>query len=133
MSGENKEEKKKVLLVDDDEDILIAMEVALKQLENIEIEKAVNGNQAVDKIDKINPDIVVLDMMLPRRSGFLVMEKIKKKREKNKTNLPRVVMVTANPGQRHREYAKTLGVDEYLNKPFRMDKFINIIKEFLKN
>ncbi len=133
MSGNDKENKKKILLVDDDEDVLTAMEVALKQIENIEIEKAANGNQAIDKIDKLNPDVVVLDMMLPKRSGFLVMERIKRRRQKNNTNLPKVIMVTGNPGQRHKEYAKSLGVDEYLNKPFRMDKFVSIIQGFIKD
>ncbi len=124
-------ENKKVLLVDDDEDILVAMESTLRQLEDIELERATNGNQAVDKIDKLSPDIVVLDVMLPKKSGFLVMEKIRQKRQKNESQKPRVIMITGNPGQRHKVYAQSLGVDEYLNKPFRMDKFLETVKKFL--
>ncbi len=127
----NHRENKKILLVDDDEDILVAMESALRQLEDVELERATNGNQAVDKIDKLSPDIVVLDVMLPKKSGFLVMEKIRQKREKNQSHKPRVIMITGNPGQRHKVYAQSLGVDEYLNKPFRMDRFIEKVKKFL--
>ncbi len=122
---------KRILLVDDDEDILVAMEATLRQLEGIDIERATNGNQAVDKIDKLTPDIVVLDVMLPKKSGFLVMEKIRQKRQKNESQKPRVIMITGNPGQRHKVYAQSLGVDEYLNKPFRMDKFLEKVKKFL--
>ncbi len=124
-------EKKRILLVDDDEDILVAMEATLRQLKDAEIERATNGNQAVDKIDKLSPDIVVLDVMLPKKSGFLVMEKIRQKRQKNQSPKPRVIMITGNPGQRHKVYAQSLGVDEYLNKPFRMDKFLEKVKNFL--
>jgi DNA-binding response OmpR family regulator len=122
---------KTVLLVDDDEEILIAIETALRQYKDIQLDRATNGNQAVDKVDRINPDIVVLDMMLPKKSGFLVMERIRQRRERLKSKKPYVVMITGNPGQRHKDYAKSLGVNEYLNKPFRMDKLITIVRKFV--
>ncbi|MFQ5412593.1 MAG: response regulator, partial [Phycisphaerae bacterium] len=89
------------------------------------------GNQAINKLERDEPDLIVLDMMLPRKSGFLVMERIRHRRKKDKTNLPYVIMVTGNPGQRHKQYAQTLGVDEYLNKPFRMDRLVGAITKFL--
>lgn len=122
---------KLVLLVDDDEEILVAIEAALRQYKDIQLDRATNGNQAVDKVDRINPDIVILDMMLPKKSGFLVMERIRQRREQRKSKKPYVVMITGNPGQRHKDYAKSLGVNEYLNKPFRMDKLITIIRKFI--
>jgi DNA-binding response OmpR family regulator len=74
-------------------------------------------------------DLVVLDMMLPKRSGFLVMENIK--RGKKKADPPRVIMITGNQGARHKTYAETLGVDIYLNKPFRMEKLVDSVKKLL--
>lgn len=124
------QEGKKVLLVDDDEEILVAMEATLRQFPEITLDRATNGNQAVDKVDKFEPDVVVLDMMLPKKSGFLVMERIRQVRDRKKSKKPYVVMITGNPGQRHKDYAKSLGVNEYINKPFRMDRLVTTVKKF---
>ncbi|MFP4355355.1 MAG: response regulator [Phycisphaerae bacterium] len=126
MAGEL--EGKTVLLVDDDRDILTAMKTALEDL-GPTILTAANGNEAVAQTENKTPDLLVLDQMLPGRSGFLVMEKIK--RGKDKSDPPRVIMITGNQGTRHRVYAETLGVDLYLNKPFRMDKLIEAVKKLL--
>jgi DNA-binding response OmpR family regulator len=119
---------KTVLLVDDDPDILTALESALSDLK-VNILTASDGNQAVAQADTHHPDLVVLDMMLPKRSGFLVMEKLK--RGKKRGEPPRIIMITANQGVRHRAYAESLGVDLYLYKPVRMEKLIEAIKGLL--
>ncbi|MFA5866122.1 MAG: response regulator [Phycisphaerae bacterium] len=129
--SEEKQNKANVLLVDDDEEILFAMESAFRPMKEIILDRATNGNQAVDKVDKIDPDVVVLDMMLPKKSGFLVMERIRQRRERLKSKRPYVIMVTGNTGQRHKDYAKSLGVNDYINKPFRMEKLTTAVKNFL--
>ena len=126
MSGEL--DGKTVLLVDDDRDILHAMEAALGEL-GPEILTAANGDEALLQAQEHSPDLVVLDMMLPRRSGFLVLEKLK--RGKKRGDLPRVIMVTGNQGHRHKMYAESLGVDEYLNKPFRMERLVESVRALL--
>jgi len=126
MAGELAE--KKILLVDDDRDILTAMESALGD-EGPQITTASNGDEAIIEAQHLQPDLVVLDMMLPKRSGFLVLEKLK--RGKKRTDPPRVIMITANEGVRHKAYAESLGVDVYLNKPFRMEKLIDSVKKLL--
>ena len=120
---------KTILLVDDDREILASMVAAMEEL-GVTLYAASDGNQAVRLADEHAPDIVVLDMMLPKRSGFLVLEKLKK--DKKKTDRPRVIMITANPGTRHRVYAETLGVDKYLNKPFRIEKLIEAVRALLE-
>ena len=120
---------KKILLVDDDRDILTAMQTALADLK-AEILIATDGNEAISQADLKAPDVVVLDMMLPKRSGFLVMEKLKK--GKKRTDPPRVIMITGNLGSRHKTYAESLGVDAYLNKPFRMEKLVDAVKKLLE-
>ena len=120
---------KKILLVDDDADILTTMRAALADT-GATIETAGDGDQAIEKISSSVPDLVVLDMMLPKRSGFLVMERLKRGRKGN--GGPRIIMITGNQGTRHRVYAETLGVSLYLNKPFRMDKLVTSIKELLE-
>ena len=121
--------EKTVLLVDDDRDILTAMEAALKDL-GAAIRTASDGNKALTQAQKCNPDVVVLDMMMPKRSGFLVLEKLKQGR--SEADRPRVIMVTANEGVRHRVYAESLGVSRYLHKPFRMEKLTEAVKELLE-
>jgi len=119
---------KKILLVDDDRDILSAMQIAMEDMD-VEILTAQDGNTAVEMAEKHLPDVVVLDMMLPKRSGFLVMEEIK--RGKKPGDPPRIIMITGNQGSRHKVYAESLGVDKYLNKPFRMEKLLDAIQELL--
>jgi DNA-binding response OmpR family regulator len=112
---------KKVLLVDDDADILAAMLAAFNET-GAQVMTATDGNKAVEVASQNAPDLVVLDMMLPKRSGFLVLEKIKPQRKKG--SKPLVIMVTGNPGKRHQEYAESLGVERYMNKPIRMERLI---------
>jgi DNA-binding response OmpR family regulator len=119
---------KRILLVDDDADILTSMQAAFEPTGAL-IETANNGNTAVELVEKNNPDLVVLDMMLPGRSGFLVLEKIKARKPRN--SKPFVIMITGNQGGRHKAFAETLGVSEYFNKPVKMDKLISTAERLL--
>ncbi len=119
---------KRILLVDDDQDILTSLEAAFEPTGAV-IETAANGNKAVELAEKNVPDLVVLDMMLPGRSGFLVLEKIKAKKPRNAK--PFVVMITGNPGKRHQMYAESLGVSEYFTKPVKLDKLIATAERLL--
>jgi DNA-binding response OmpR family regulator len=117
-----------ILIVDDDPDVVTAITMALTD-QGAKVYQAVDGSQAVEIHDKEHPDLVVLDMMLPKRSGFLVLERIKKGKPKGAK--PRVFMITGNLGSRHKTYAETLGVDDYINKPFRMDRLLQSIEKIL--
>lgn len=119
---------KKVLLVDDDADILTAMSAAFQET-GAEILTASDGNKAVELARSSAPDLVVLDMMLPKQSGFLVLEKIKP--QKVAGTKPYVIMVTGNPGKRHQVYAETLGVEKYMNKPVRMERLLKEAERLL--
>jgi two-component system OmpR family response regulator len=119
-------EGKRVLLVDDDADVLTSMHAAFEPT-GATIDLANNGNKATEIFDKNPVDLIILDMMLPGRSGFLVMEHVQ--REKSKAKKPRnappyVIMITGNQGARHKMYAESLGVVEYLHKPVKLDKLI---------
>jgi len=114
-----------VLVVDDDEDILSSIALAMRA-EGAETATATDGAQAVARFIDAVPDAVVLDMMLPRQSGFVVLEKIMEYEDP-----PVVVMITANQGRRHREYAEGLGVSAYLNKPVALERLIETLVELL--
>jgi DNA-binding response OmpR family regulator len=70
--------------------------------------------------------------MLPKRSGFLVLEKLKGPTRK-KGQRPLVIMITGNTGKRHQTWAESLGVDGYLNKPFRMERLVERMEQLLSN
>src|SRR5712671_1841020 len=119
---------KRILLVDDDHDILTSMQAAFEPT-GATIDMAKDGNKAVELVEKNQPDLVILDMMLPGRSGFLVLEKIKARKPKN--SKPFVIMITGNQGARHKMYAETLGVSEYFHKPVKLDKLIATAERLL--
>jgi DNA-binding response OmpR family regulator len=128
MSTTTSLQDKRILLVDDDNDILSSMQAAFEPT-GATIDTAKDGNKAVELVEKNQPDLVVLDMMLPGRSGFLVLEKIKARKPKNAK--PFVIMITGNQGARHKMYAESLGVSEYFNKPVKMDKLIASAEKLL--
>ncbi len=124
-------EGKSILLVDDDLDMLTALRSALDD-SGATIKTAVDGNQALEMASEFDPDIIVLDAMLPKRSGFLVLEKLKGPGRK-RGQRPFVIMITGNAGKRHQTWAESLGVDDYLNKPFRMERLIESIEKLAEN
>lgn len=124
-AGELRLEACKVLIVDDDPEVRAAIDHAL-QAEGALTQYCGDGNSAVRICEADPPDLVILDMMLPKRSGFLVLERIKKIEQ-----APVVIMVTANEGRRHQQYAETLGVDGYILKPVRLERLITLARDLL--
>lgn len=117
-----------ILIVDDDPDIVTALSAALSD-SGAKLCIARDGEQAVETARKETPDLVILDAMLPRRSGLLVLEKLKPGKKRGQK--PYVVMITANEGKRQQTWAESLGADGYLNKPFRMERLLGIVDKLL--
>ncbi len=117
---------KKILIVDDDEDILGSIDLAMRA-EGATTQMVVDGNTAVSACHSGAPDAIVLDMMLPKRSGFLVLEKIKQEPDP-----PVIVMITANQGKRHKAYAESVGVDAYLVKPVPLQRLVETLVRLLQ-
>jgi DNA-binding response OmpR family regulator len=123
---EGESQIKRILLVDDDPEIVESMRLAL-EANGYRITVARDGNQGLAMAEREDPDLVILDMMMPKRSGFLVLEKLRRTRR-----VPvRVIMITANEGSRHKAYAEMLGVDDYIRKPFAMDRLIDSVHRLL--
>ena len=124
--SEERQQAKRILLVDDDMEIIEAMRYAL-EAKGYEILVARDGNQGLAMAEREDPDLVILDMMMPKRSGFLVLERLRRTRP-----VPlRIIMVTANEGSRHKAYAEMLGVDDYIRKPFAMDRLLDSVNRLL--
>jgi DNA-binding response OmpR family regulator len=117
---------KRILLVDDDNEIVESMRTVL-ETRGYEILVAKDGNQGLVMAESESPDLIVLDMMMPKRSGFLVLEKLRRSRP----DPVRVIMITANEGSRHKAYAEMLGVDDYIRKPFAMDRLLDSVDRLL--
>lgn len=124
QSGEAK--RKRILLVDDDPEIIESLRFALENKGYVVL-VARDGNQGLAMAERETPDLVILDMMMPKRSGFLVLERLRR------THLApiRVIMITANEGSRHKAYAEMLGVDDYIRKPFAMDRLVDSVQRLL--
>jgi len=118
-------EEVRVLIVDDEKDVLDSINAAF-QSEGALTLTAMDGDEAVRICENDPPEIVILDMMLPKRSGFLALEKIK-----GKEDSPIVIMVTANEGKRHQAYGESLGVDAYLQKPVPLGLLLRKAAELL--
>ena len=110
---------KTILIVDDDKDLVQSLRLVLEGL-GYRVVSAVDGAAGLSVAEKERPHLVIVDMMMPKKSGFLVLEGLKSKGPAS----PKVIMMTANEGSRHKAYAEMLGVDDYLRKPFAMDKFL---------
>lgn len=119
---------KKILIVDDDMEIIESVKYAMEG-EGYQVIIARDGNQGLALAERESPDLMILDMMMPKRSGFLVLEKLRRVRDEP---LP-VIMITGNEGSRHKAYAELLGVSDYIRKPFAMDRLIAAVSNLLKS
>ena len=117
--------EKTILLIEDDREISSTISGVLEAA-GYGVVVAPNGVEGRRVIENQKPDLVITDMMMPRMGGFPVLEFLK-----TLENPPRVIMITANEGGRHKAYAEMLGVDDYLRKPFAMDVLLESIERVL--
>jgi DNA-binding response OmpR family regulator len=115
-----------VLLVDDDHEIIESLRTVLEG-RGYRVLVARDGNAGLAAAERENPDLIVLDMMMPKRSGFLVLEKLATR----PGGLIPTIMITANEGSRHRAYAEYLGVKDYIRKPFAIEKLMRSVDKIL--
>jgi DNA-binding response OmpR family regulator len=115
----------RVLVVDDDEVIrqLIAVNLTL---EGFDVATAVDGQDCLDKVAAINPDVITLDVMMPRLDGWVTAMELRKKPE---TSNVKVVLITARAQDDDRSRGQQIGVDAYLTKPFDPTEMIRIVRE----
>ena len=115
-----------ILLVDDDHEILESMRMVLES-KGFRVLAARDGNAGLMIAERENPDLIILDMMMPKKSGFLVLEKL---RSRSGGLIP-TIMITGNEGSRHRAYAEMLGVRDYIRKPFAMEKLVRAVERIM--
>ena len=118
-------EKKLILIVDDDYELSDGIRAVLEN-QGHKVLQARDGQQGKNLVYQQRPDLVILDMMMPRMGGYPVLEHFK-----GKTDAPPIIMITANEGSRHKAYAEYLGVIDYLRKPFAMERLLEAVERGL--
>lgn len=114
-----------ILLIEDDREIQMTIRSVLESA-GYKVFTAPNGMEGRKLAQTHNPALVITDMMMPQLGGFPVLEYLKSLPEP-----PKVIMITANEGGRHKAYAEMLGVDDYLRKPFAMDVLLEAVERAL--
>ena len=122
---EHSADTKTVLIVDDDRELNDGLRAVLEK-QGYRVIQASNGIQAREAVYRHHPDLVILDMMMPRMGGFPVLEHFR-----GKTDAPPIIMITANEGSRHKAYAEWLGVVAYIRKPFAMEELLEKVTEVM--
>jgi two-component system alkaline phosphatase synthesis response regulator PhoP len=121
-------DNKRVLIVDDEPDIVESVKFSL-ELENIECLEAYDGEEALLKAKKEKPDLIILDIMLPKINGYKIARLFKFDQEYK--NIP-IIMLTARTQENDVKLGEKTGADKYITKPFDMDLLINAVKGYLK-
>jgi DNA-binding response OmpR family regulator len=117
----------RVLIAEDEPNILISLEFLLRQ-SSYEVCAARDGDEALRLVESFAPDLLVLDVMLPVRSGFEVCEKI---RDNPDWRRIKIVMLTAKGGAAEVARGLALGADAYVTKPFSTKELLARVRELL--
>ncbi|MGQ9569419.1 MAG: response regulator transcription factor [Thermodesulfovibrionales bacterium] len=120
--------QKKILVVDDELDLIETIRFQL-ETEGFNVISAYNGEDALNLARTENPDLILLDIMLPKLDGYKVCRLLKFD-EKYK-NIP-IIMLTARAQEKDKIIGLETGADEYITKPFDMDKLLERVKAHLK-
>ena len=117
---------KTILVVDDDMELSDGLRTVLER-QGHKIIQARDGQQGKQAVYQHRPDLVILDMMMPRMGGYPVLEHFR-----GKPDAPPIIMITANEGSRHKAYAEYLGVVDYIRKPFAMERLLEAVEKGLQ-
>jgi DNA-binding response OmpR family regulator len=117
----------KILIVDDETNIVISLEFLLKQA-GYAIEIARNGEEALEKVGSFQPDLILLDVMMPKINGFEVSRRI---RENSDWHAIKIVMLTAKGREVEVTKGMSLGADAYVIKPFSTKELMATIGQIL--
>ena len=118
---------KYVLIVDDAPNIVLSLEFLMKK-EGYEVYSVSNGEEAMAAIDEKIPDLILLDVMMPRKDGYEVCQEL---RADPKLKDIKILMLTAKGRDVEREKGLALGADDYVTKPFATQELVSKVKALL--
>jgi DNA-binding response OmpR family regulator len=111
--------KKRVLLVDDDPELVESVRIALMS-HGYEVLVACDGAEALSRVERDHPDLMLLDLVMPRRSGLTVLDRMHGTAMRSTP----IIMMTGTDEQRHRDAARLRGVSVFLCKPFEIEQLL---------
>jgi DNA-binding response OmpR family regulator len=119
--------RKNILIVEDERYIAEAEKLILEN--DFDVHLAKDGIEGLDKMKRIRPDVVILDIMLPKMDGFQLCQKIREDKTLKNT---KIVMVTSKNQEADEEYGMDTGADDYIMKPFEPAELMHVINQVLK-
>lgn len=114
------------MLVVDDDEVIRQLIVVNLSLEGFQVETAVDGQDCLDRVREVKPDVITLDVMMPRLDGWVTASRLRADAE---TAHIKVVLITARAQQEDRERGLGIGVDAYLTKPFDPAELIQVVRD----
>lgn len=114
---------RKVLIVDDEPNIVTALEFLLKR-SGYDVRQAANGAEALELVDSFAPDVVLMDVMMPVKSGYEVCQRM---RERPELAHVKIVMLSAKGSEAEVSKGLSLGADLYITKPFSTQELVRTI------
>ncbi|HVY11830.1 MAG TPA: response regulator [Mycobacteriales bacterium] len=114
----------RVLVVEDDDVIRQLITVNL-ELEGFEVVSAVDGQEALDRVGELAPDVITLDVMMPRLDGWTTATRL---RENPETAHIKVILLSARAQEADLQHGERIGVDAYLTKPFDPDELVEVVR-----
>ncbi|MFP4147098.1 MAG: response regulator transcription factor [Halorhodospira sp.] len=118
-----------ILIVDDETNIVLSLEFLMKQA-GYRVRTAEDGEQALQALEEQLPDLVLLDVMMPRKDGYEVCQQIR--RHPDWADLP-VIMLTAKGRDVEREKGLAMGADDYITKPFSTQEVVETVQSILNS
>ena len=120
--------QKKILVVDDEVDLVETIRFPLES-EGFTVLVSYNGEDALNQARTENPDLILLDIMLPKLDGYKVCRLLKF--DERYRNIP-ILMLTAKTQEKDKTIGMETGADEYITKPFDMDELLEKVRAYLK-
>ena len=117
-----------MLVVDDQESLRSLIRMNL-ELDDIDVVEAIDGRHGVELAEQYDPDLVTLDLVMPRMDGLAAAAAL---RSDPRTQHAPLVMVTTSTSPAHLARARSIGVDAYLTKPFDPDELVRVVRELLE-
>lgn len=120
---------KRILVVDDEPSILLSLEFLMEQ-EGYDVYTATDGDEALQALGEKLPDLILLDVMMPKRDGFEVCQII---RDNPEWKGVRIIMLTAKGREVDQEKGLALGADDYITKPFATQELVQKVRMVLED
>ncbi len=118
---------RKVLLAEDEKNVILGVRTCLDAV-GYDVEIVENGEEALNAVKREHPDLILLDLLMPKVDGFEVLKALKGKEETSK--IP-IIVLTAKAEETDRQRAMDLGADNYMTKPFKPQELWDVLKGYL--